>query len=391
MKVAFLIDTIARDTAGTEKQLVRMIEKIDRTKIEPYLVCLWRSPWMERNVLPCPVKILGYRGFIKANIFNVLSELRRFVKEEEIRIVHVFFVDSIFVAYLAWLVDRNPPILVSSRRDIGVGDEPWYHVVYIYLLPYVNRRFTAVVANSRNVKNFVVAKERLPEEKTRIIYNGIDIEMENGEAVPRPEAGSGVVRIGLSASLKKVKRVDLFLEAFRILKDSVNGIRIEGIIFGDGPEREKLVAMAARLEIHADVFFAGEVSDVLSRLRNVDIGVLCSDREGLSNAILEYMSCGLPVVATAVGGTPELVDGGNGICVPAGKPCALAEALRNLVIAPEIRRSMGARSLEKARSQFSWERNISELQSLYRELSPENTGCEDVKRNISEVKGEMER
>jgi glycosyltransferase involved in cell wall biosynthesis len=368
-KVAFMIDSIARGTAGTEKQLIRTIEMIDRNMIEPYMICLRESPWMERNILPCPVKFVGYRGFLKRNIFHVFAELRRFVREEGIHVVHVFFRESIFVAYLAWPTGREGyPVLLSSRRDIGLGDEPWYHVLYDFLLPFINRRFKAVVANSRNVKNHVIEKERLREGTIRIIYNGVDVKMESRKRTQQSALYSKEINIGIVASLKKVKRVDLFLEAFRTVRESVEGIHLGGLILGDGPEKASLVQMAVSLGIEKDVFFAGEVADVNSYLRNVDIGVSCSDREGLSNAILEYMSCGLPIVATEVGGTTELVDATNGICVPPDDPSALAEALRNLVIAPEIRRSMGARSLEKARSQFSWERNISELELLYREL-----------------------
>ena len=373
IRVAYLIDTLDRGTAGTEKQLLRTIEKLDRKKFKPYLVCLWRSSWMDRNQLPCPVKVLGYRGFIKSNISCVFSELKRFVSEEDIRIVHVFFMDSIFVAFFTWRNEKELPILISSRRDIGLGNEPWYHAAYDLLLPFVNRRFKAVVANSRNVGRHVIEKERLKTEKVRIIYNGIDIERDSPASIPGGTSKGKVVRIALLANLKVVKRIDIFLEAFRILRRTVNGIRIEGLILGDGPEREKLKAMAIRLGIEKDVLFAGEVSDVFFHLRKMDIGVLTSDREGLSNAILEYMACGLPVVATAVGGTPELIDCDNGICVPPGDPGALAEAIRRLVSAPELRQSMGLRSLEKAKSQFSWERTISDLQSLYTELCPGST------------------
>jgi len=387
-KIAFMIHTIGRITAGTEKQLIRMIEKIDRNEYDPYLICLWQSAWMKKNILPCPVKILGYRGLIKWNIFRVLAELRRFVRDKEIRIVHVFSVDPIFVACLAWLFGKERPVLISSRRDIGLGDEPWYYWVYDLLLTYVNRRFNAIVANSRNVKDHVIAKERLSEGKIRVIYNGIDLGLNSVEASPRR---TETVRIVLVANMKPVKRIDLFLEAFKRVKESVDGIRIEGIILGDGPGREGFEAMATRLGIEKDVLFAGGVSDVYSYLRNVDIGVSCSDREGLSNAILEYMSFGLPVVATAVGGTPELVDDSNGICVPPGDPDALAEALRSLAIAPEIRRSLGAMSLEKIRSRFSWERTMAELQGFYRELSPKDNVCKGVDGQTPVINEEMGR
>ena len=108
----------------------------------------------------------------------------------------------------------------------------------------------------------------------------------------------------------------------------------------------------------------------------MDIGVLCSDREGLSNAsTLEYMAAGLPVVATSVGGTPELVDQSNGACTPAGDPAGLARALASLVSSPELRKSKGYISLQRARSHFSWEKSIAETEAYYTRTRLQ---CEDV-------------
>ena len=112
----------------------------------------------------------------------------------------------------------------------------------------------------------------------------------------------------------------------------------------------------------------GSVDNVTSYLQYSDIGVLCSDKEGLSNAILEYMACGLPVVATDVGGNSELVDKDNGFLVPPGDPPALAKALYSLIESTELRRRMGAASLDKVKQNYTWEKVIPLWEEYYEGL-----------------------
>ena len=128
----------------------------------------------------------------------------------------------------------------------------------------------------------------------------------------RPRNDDGIVNIGLVGNLSPVKRVDVFLKALSLIKQGLPELRFKAFICGDGPEKANLLSLAQSLGLTSLVHFEGKVKDIDSYLRLRDIGVLCSDKEGLSNAILEYMAHGLPIVATAVGGNPELVDARNG-------------------------------------------------------------------------------
>jgi glycosyltransferase involved in cell wall biosynthesis len=110
------------------------------------------------------------------------------------------------------------------------------------------------------------------------------------------------------------------------------------------------------------------VSDVPSYLQNIDLGVLCSDREGLSNAILEYMACGLPVIATSVGGNVELVNEENGICISKNSIPELSKSLLKLIENESMRMKMGEASLRKINEKYSWERSMQELEHYYNSL-----------------------
>src|SRR4051794_6687562 len=109
MKIAYLIDTIATGTAGTQKQLLEIIRRLDPAEFEPQLICLWESPWMAANPLPCRCTVLGYRGFLKPNFPSVVRKLAAVIDADSIDVIQTFFEDSIFVAALGTALARSSP------------------------------------------------------------------------------------------------------------------------------------------------------------------------------------------------------------------------------------------------------------------------------------------
>lgn len=369
-QIAFLIDTIACDTAGTQKQLLETIRRFDTHVIRAHLICLWESDWMRRNALPCEHTVLHYKGFLKPSFPVVLYRLLGIIRRHRFQIVQTFFEDSIFVGYLAGILSWPKPLLLSSRRDMGLGDanQPWYHKLYELALPVVNRSFAGIVTNSAQIKAYVVKREKTPAAKIKVIYNGI--EMPSG-AEQRPrllETHKADIWLAVVASLTPVKRHDLLLYAMALLKRAAPGVCVKTLLLGEGQEKSRLIHLARQLGVEFEVVFAGAVENVADYLRYMHIGVLCSDREGLSNAIMEYMACGLPVVATAVGGNVELVDESNGICVPPGDPEALASALHRLIADQVLRKKLGRESYLKLVRNYSWPKTISDLQAYYQAL-----------------------
>jgi glycosyltransferase involved in cell wall biosynthesis len=375
IRIAYLIDTIERDTTGTEKQLLEVIRRLDRRRYEPRLVCLRESHWMRDNELPCDVNVLGYNGFLKKDIARVVGRLSRFIDAWNITVLQTFFVESIFIGYLSSFLTKHRPVMLASRRDMGLGNEPSYHKYFNLLLPFVNRRFDGIVANGNKVMSHVMEKEHVRAGNIRVIYNGVA--MPNG-ARSTPDIFRGTpgntLWIGIAASLTPVKRIDVFLKAMELLMSRNGAARFKAVILGDGPEKERLRQLADRSGLGSCVHFQGSVKNVTDYLLNLDIAVLCSDKEGFSNAILESMACRLPIVATAVGGNTELVDEENGICIPPGDPEALANALETLAADRTLRDRMGAASFEKILTRYSWERSIGELEAYYEELVRSRTG-----------------
>jgi glycosyltransferase involved in cell wall biosynthesis len=139
---------------------------------------------------------------------------------------------------------------------------------------------------------------------------------------------------------------------------------------GDGPLRPELESMAAQLGIRKKVLFVGERHDIPAMLASLDVSILISESESLSNAILESMAAGVPVVATDVGGNPELVkDGETGLLVPPGDEKKLVEALAHLVRDPVARSQYAGRSKEFARAHFHMDEVCLRFEKLYLTLS----------------------
>ncbi len=366
IRIAYLIDSIEYETGGTEKQVLGTLRRLDPQRFRPYLVCLHDSEWLRRSALGFETRVLDYRGLLKPSAVRTVRRLAAFLRDERVDVLQTFFMDPIFVAMLATTMVRPRPVLITSRRDLGLTEEPWYHKWFRALLPAVGSRIDGVIANCDAIRRRVVTQEGLAPDKVIVIDNGIDPPAANPEMPALMAADDDSIWIVLTAALTAVKRVDDLVRALeRVCRTEP---RVRGVILGEGPERPQLEALVERLGLMGRVHLPGVVSGVHPWLHHAHIGVLCSAAEGLSNSILEYMAAGLPVVATDVGGNPELVDDGNGIRVAPQDVEALAAALTRLARDPALRQALGRRSAEKVRRRFSWQRTMERTENYYAEL-----------------------
>ena len=211
----------------------------------------------------------------------------------------------------------------------------------------------ATIANSRIVAEFSVDPDAV------VIYPGIDA---NGFAMAR-KRHAGVV-IGTACRLELVKGLGYLLESIAILAPQFSDLRLE--IAGDGSLLAKLEAGSHRLGISDSVSFRGWQEDLAQVMAGWDIFALPSLDEGFGFAALEAMAAGLPVVATNVGGLPELVvDGQTGWLVPARDPASLADCLRRLIADAEKREAMGAAGRQRAQRDFPLSRMVEQIVAVY--------------------------
>jgi glycosyltransferase involved in cell wall biosynthesis len=222
---------------------------------------------------------------------------------------------------------------------------------------------------SEDLKRFML-QEGFAADRVRVIYNGIA----TGPAPTTAErqafrAGIGIppdaIVVGSIARLDPVKHLESLIEAIRILED---GRQVMALIVGDGPERARLEALAAAGGVQSRVRFTGYRADARDWLRACDMYVNCSTSEGVSLTILEAMAASLPVIVTAVGGTPEVVTADCGLLIPPRDARALAGAVGQLAADPEGARARGAAGRARVEALFTIERMVASYADVYREL-----------------------
>jgi glycosyltransferase involved in cell wall biosynthesis len=233
----------------------------------------------------------------------------------------------------------------------------------------IARGASVFLAVSREDRRRMIEVEGISPDDVRFLPIGIPPLPEPSGRDVRAELGIGVDApvVGTVCELRPQKALEVLVEAADLLRERVPGLRV--LIVGDGPERERLEELVRRRGLDSVVTFPGLRRDVSDLLAAFDLCVCCSDYEGSPLAVMEYMAAGKPVVATRVGGVPDLVeDGVNGLLVGPRDPVALAEAVAELLVDPVRRQEMGERGRQRQRREFDLDATVRRLEDLYEAL-----------------------
>jgi L-malate glycosyltransferase len=275
---------------------------------------------------------------------------------------------------LCALLPRTPDcrLRISNRRDTGFQKNGLVRNGFRML----NHRFDRVIAPSRAILDGLVRDERVCRERTHCLPNGVDTV--RFAPIDGPGRSAQRARFGLPphaflfgcvARLREVKCHRDLLDGFALAAGDRPDVQL--VLVGDGELEADLRAQAARLGIADRVLFLGPRADVERLLPLFDAFVLTSRTEGMSNAVLEAMACGLPVIATAVGGNPETIDAPNsGLLVPPHAPQQLAKAMQALLDDPVRTRRMGRQARQRAIATFSIDAMVRSFSRLYQEVCP---------------------
>lgn len=347
--ILYIIDHFKNPQAGTEGQLYQLINGLDRTRFSPELLVFGESEYLESGSFPCPYKVLGTTRISSPNTWFKLIRFARLFRRNGGRVAHIFFNDPSVIC---------PPIFrifgircIISRRDMGY----WYTSFYILALQISSRIVSAAIVNSRAVKNITIEREPIPSSKVHIIYNGYaddpNINSSPIELEKLRSDGEKSVLLGIVANIRPIKRIEDVVLALASLTSK--GYSVGLAVIGDG-DPTLLERLAYEHGIHDRVCFLGRRNDVKACLAAIDIGVLCSESEGFSNTIIEYMQAGLPVVCSDVGGNPEAIHHGeSGFLYSMGCVDELVTYLEMLITSPDLRREIGRKAYESASSRFS--------------------------------------
>jgi glycosyltransferase involved in cell wall biosynthesis len=360
VRVCFMIDRLTR--AGTESQLLALIRELDRTKVQPTLVLLDGEDDLSRALEPanCPVLRLGVRRLFGLRAMNAARQLRAFFRRTRPDVLQVYFMDS---AYFGVPVAKLCGVrkILRVRNNLGYWVTRKHRTLGRMIRPFVS----ATLTNTEAGKSKLVEVEGHKSDRVEVLENGVDTARYNRFLLP--DTTKKTVRVGCVANLRPVKNIDGLMRAAKAALERFPQLVFE--VAGDGEQRDELEKLHAELGLGDRFKLRGSVADVPAFLRSVDIAVLPSHSEGMSNALLEYMSAGRAVIATDVGANAKLVtDRKHGRIVPKGDEAALVEAIGELLANPLRAASYGAAARTRVENEYSRGAMRARFEGYYAEL-----------------------
>lgn len=371
MRLLFLTDSPITISGGSERFLRNLVNGLSHARYQVSVVQLCNEPPRDAQLhatsvtptahiawLPCAA-VYGPSGI------RAYRTLRSRVLHEGFHVIQSQHENADFINAL---LPRGPlhAARISNRRDTGFLKSPRLRLASRLL----NRRFDRIVAPTPAVLDAVAHSENAPRDRMLCIPNGVDAVRFRPTGIQarqdlRRSLGldSSALLIGCVADLFAVKRHVDIVDAFALVHGGYPQAHL--LFVGEGPMRAAIEARVRELQVGGKVHLLGSRSDVDVLLPALDVFVLASDTEGLSNAILEAQACGLPVIATRVGGNTDLVDADRGLLVAPRQPGALAESMRALLREPGLRERMGAAARASILRNHSLEAMVRAYEKLY--------------------------
>lgn len=351
---------------GAQMALWRLLCHLDRTRFSPEVVCLYNGDGavaQRIRELGIPVTDLHMTNKIR---WDRLGHFYTLLRQKRPLILHTWmFHANIPGRVLGRLA--GVPIIISSERTMGQEG------TVRRLLNRITAPWTSqIICVSQRVADFAIQQIGLPSRKVTVVANGIDLarftnlptSQEARRMFGLPAAGMIVGAIGRP---RPVKGYDILLEAFAQVASLQENTQL--LFVGEGPDRAALEQQTARLGLQERVLFLGDQHKIPHLLPALDLLALPSRHEGMPNVVLEAMAAKVAVVATAVGGTPEVViDGETGLLVPPGNAGRLAAAIQMLLTDRQQREAMGLAGQERVDRYFNIERTVSRTQEIYESL-----------------------
>jgi glycosyltransferase involved in cell wall biosynthesis len=361
-RVLFVIDELVTPSAGTESQLLGLIEGLAGTRYEPHLAVFRTSDYVEQSVFPCPVHRLGLDQLASLRGLSGLAALTRVVRSLDARIAHLFFADAAVAA--PFFCRMGGAQVIASRRDMGF----WYTPGILRALKISNRFVSLIAANSEAVKRNVHQREGFPLERIAVVPNGHDLRRFDAPADPRVRDRFGIAAdhrvIGMVANLYQRKRQFDLIRALPDIRRNCGPVHL--VFAGAGEEAGSLRELAGSLDLGGFVHLVEDATEVVPIVKHFDVAVLCSESEGSSNAIIEYAFCARPIVCTNVGGNPELVQHQkSGLLVDCGDVEAIAAGITSLLRDEGLAARFGAAARQMAVRRYTKEAMLAEHLALY--------------------------
>jgi len=357
-KIMFLMDHFKNPYAGTEGQVFALIQGLNKRNIATELAVFKTSGYIDDGKFPCKIKKLNI-----LKMFSLISICKMFLfavycRRNKYKLVHIYFNDtSVLAPIILWCLGLK---VIISRRDMGY----WYNLKLLRILRWNAKFLQGCICNCNAVKSITVANEGIPSDKVHVVYNGIPV-----SKIPGINDELVENQIGLVANIRTIKRIEDFIKALSLVKIKIP--TASGVIVGGG-DSTKLKLLAREYGVDELVSFVGAQENVSHYISKFHIAVLCSESEGLSNGIMEYMVHKKPVICSAVGGNPELItDDEEGFVYPVGDVEKLASLIIKTLQNKELSKKMGESGRNKILDKFTIDNMVDSTIKVYKKLLKE--------------------
>lgn len=347
---------------GTERHVLRVLEGLDRSRIRPFVAtrtagAIWHDRFLAMDV-PCFDLALAAR-VVDPRYLPKMLRLASFVRRNRIRIVHAYSWEMQMLALYLKLLCPGV-VLIGTRRTVAELEQTHHLAAY----RRTNRFFRKIVAVSETARRSAIEAEGIPPEQIIAIPNGIDVGALPERRVPPP---GGSFRIGTVANVKRRKGYFWAVEALAELAKT--GRHFEYHAIGRADTGDELLRHAEGLGLAGRVVMHGEVEDPAPLVAGLHAFFFPTYHEGMSNALLEAMAIGVPVLATDIPGNRDLIrDGVEGRLVVPEDRAGAAHHLEWMAAHPAEREALGRAARERVLAEFTLARMISRMESLYDEM-----------------------
>jgi glycosyltransferase involved in cell wall biosynthesis len=367
IRVLFLLDCLYGNAGGgSERQFLKLYQQSETLGIIPFVVFLRHAtihqklPWLH------PPHVLDLNSLISTRLYKSLCELKSFIKINHIQIVHTLFDDATIIGILLKIIQPNIPV-ICSQRNLGHAHQG----IKKKLIANSLRNADRVLVNANIISEMLVTDYHVSRQNILMIPNIHEPILAN--KAPRADKELNKLKqddhkiVLTIANLREVKGIDDLIAAARLLQHKP----IRFVVVGDGGGYAEYYEKIRSYGLLDKVVLLGQQEDVSPYLLSADIAVLPSRSEGSSNALIEYMLAGLPIIATNVGGNAEAL-GENNYCsllIPPRHPELMAQMIDKLIVDQALAKRLGLAAQKRANSLFMSNTVLALYRTLYNELA----------------------
>lgn len=374
-RVRIALLTTELGVGGAERCLTQLATGLDATIFQPTVYSLAPPPPAERRGLvelleraSIPVSFIGVTSTWQMN--RAIGSMTKLLQAQQPTILQTFLFHANIVGTFAARRAKVPVIVHGVR----VADpRRWRH----WMDRFASRQAARIVCVSHSVAEFTRHRSRTALQKLVVIPNGVDLRRVDAAApIPLDQLGAIASRRAITcvARLDRQKGIDWLLQAARQFLQALPDHDL--ILVGDGPDAEELRILAENLRISDRVYFVGWRADVAGILKSSDVFVLPSRWEGMPNALLEAMACGLPVVATRVEGVAEvLTRNAEEQLVTFEDTAALVRQVTSIASNRQLAARLGSENRERIVSELTVAQMVASYERLYQQLLTERQSC----------------